>query len=63
MQDKYIIGLWNKTSQKGLQYCNGKIKINGITYKVVLFKNSSKKVKSHQIFQYYCQRYKHSVFI
>lgn len=45
MNDKYIIGLWNKTSKNQLQYCNGKVKINGITYKVLLFKNSSKKTE------------------
>lgn len=45
MNDKYIIGLWNKTSKNNLPYCNGKIKLNGITYKVLLFKNSSKKTE------------------
>lgn len=43
MNDKYIIGLWSKTSKNNLNYCNGKVKINGITYRVLLFKNSSKK--------------------
>ena len=43
MQDKYVIGLWNKTSKNNLSYCNGKVKINGMTYKVLLFKNKSKK--------------------
>lgn len=43
MHDKYNIGLWNKTSKKGIQYCNGKTTINGVVYKVLLFKNNSKK--------------------
>ena len=46
MQEKYNIGLWNKTSKKGLQYCNGKTSINGVVYKVLLFKNNKKNEKS-----------------
>lgn len=36
-------GLWTKTSEKGVQYGNGKITIDGKEYKVVLFKVSEKK--------------------
>lgn len=41
--DKIIFGLWNKTSKNDLHYCQGKCNVNGITYRVVLFKNTSKR--------------------
>lgn len=45
MNDKYVIGLWSKTSKNNLKYCNGQVEINGITYKVLLFANTSKKTE------------------
>lgn len=38
-------GLWTKTSEKGVQYGNGKIKIDNKEYKVVLFKIGEKKTE------------------
>lgn len=45
MQDKYNIGLWQKESKNKLKYCSGKVYINNIAYKVLLFKNTVKKTE------------------
>lgn len=37
------LGLWEKTSKKGLVYFTGNAKIDGKDYKLVLFKNDNKK--------------------
>lgn len=37
------LGLWEKTSKKGLVYFTGNAKIDGKYYKLVLFKNDNKK--------------------
>ena len=36
------IGLWEKKSQKGNIYYNGKFKLEGKEYKITLFKNEQK---------------------
>lgn len=43
MQEKYTIGLWEKESKNKQKYCNGKVYLNNIAYKVLLFKNQNKK--------------------
>lgn len=43
MENKQSYGLWYKTSQKGLKYATGYIKVNGEKKRVTLFKNDNKK--------------------
>lgn len=39
---QYKTGLWNKISNSGVEYADGKIKIDNKSYKIVLFLNKDK---------------------
>ena len=39
-KEEYKTGLWQQTSQKGLKYYYGKIKIGEAEYQLTLFKNN-----------------------
>lgn len=45
MKDSKSYGLWSKVSKKGTKYCQGKVYIDNIPYKVVLFRNEEKKTE------------------
>lgn len=53
-------GLWTKTSEKGVQYGNGKITIDDKQYKVVLFKISEKKTEKSPDFNLILEEIKES---
>ena len=40
---EYKTGLWEKQSEKGITYFNGKIKIGEQEYRITLFKNNKQK--------------------
>lgn len=42
MENEIKTGLWNKQSQSGNNYAQGKLSVNGKTYKVLLFTNYNK---------------------
>ena len=46
-EKKKSYGLWKHTSKNNIEYLKGKVVINGIPYKVVVFSNS-KKSKENQ---------------
>lgn len=50
MQERYNIGLWETESKNKLKYCNGKVFINNVAYKVLLFRNTKKKTDKHPDF-------------
>ena len=46
-QPQRIGALWVKTSKKGVKYFSGSITVNGVTQKLVIFKNTRRTEDKH----------------